>query len=336
MQSHSESGQSKAQDSQHIDLDQKPPDSVFFDDSYMPHLQTARPKKTKDRPAPSRSNQSKMNRKRVMQKKKLFMELSRDGKMSDKKSTLSREERRVKRQLFIMLSMGKKQGGLGRKYKAKEGKKGGGFNEEFMLGGGKGRAKGKGYLAWYLERAVSSEEEEEEHEAMQEDVMRVHMDLSDHEDVRKSCMNYLDRKVDKKGKAKQAKVNEYGDGSFAKHSKVGYVQEINEFKDLKNELNKVRVEQALDLDNGKTPNLEKRNFAEVFQNDGGKGSRLGRGERGKSNDREGGREKKRNGEQSDCSGDPGEEILKKNLGEGLVCIDVTRHFQKYSIISSNN
>ena len=172
----------------HVDLDQKNSDSVFFDDKYLPNFPGSQHKK-RSQPNP-RPHQTKSKRKRVLDQKKLFMEISRDGKFSDRKSTLSRDERRVKRQLFIMESSKKNATAMRRskvksktKTRPRGHKKGVLINPHFDLQGSKS-VKSFMQMHWGLQ--ITQESSlciESQDEGITDD-----LDLSDIEDIRMCLM----------------------------------------------------------------------------------------------------------------------------------------------------
>jgi hypothetical protein len=312
----------------HVDLDQKNPDSVYYDEGFMPELQRKKSGGRKDKLGSSRTNQSKLKRKRVMEKKKRFIEICRDGKMSDKKSTLSREDRRLKRQLFIMENHNKKSVTVSRKPKVKETKKGIMFNDQFDL---QGRSSAKSYLQWYLNNQEDTSDDALDIESGP--TSPKHLDLSDHEDIRKCCLDYLDSRKDKRTRVKRKKKDKA-------HMHLNTLEEHNalskKVKGMKSNgqyLNRNEEDGGMQDEKVK---LVKRDFKDAFKNGGGemKGNET-RGI-GEGNTEGGGDLVIENDASQSVSDEKAKDVVKKDLGDGLVCLDVTGHFMKYSIIKSIN
>lgn len=327
MQSHSMSGQSKGME-EHVDLDQKNPDSVYYDEGFMPDLQRKRSGQRKDKFGSSRANQSKSNRRKVMEKKRRFIEICRDGKMSDKKSTLSREDRRVKRQLFIMQNHNKKSVTVPRKQKVKETKKSIMFNDQYDL---QGKNNAKSYLQWYLKDQQESSDDALDIESISSSPKN--LDLSDHEDIRKCCLDYLDTKKDKRARARKKKK----DLSPLQVETLGEQEGIN---------GKIKGQDSRDngrngVDNGKVGfdakvQLTKREFKDAFKKELEEMKKLENRGLGEGVAEDSGYFGKDNDVSKSLSNEKTKDVVKKDFGNGLVCLDMTRHFLKYSIIKSVN
>ena len=311
MQSLSPSRESKEKTG-HVDLDQKPSDSVFYDAEYMPDLRDSKRSRRRLKSGNARPNQTRAQRKRVFEQKKLFMEISKDGKLSDKKSTLSREERRVKRQLFIMENLRNKTAVLPPKIKPKKSKRAFQVNQKFDLGS---RRSPKTFLQWYWEQETPKDNSKLELESQNEE--EEELNLSDREDVRESCNHYFNlnttakRKKKKKG-GKPRKVEQDGktnsnasiDNLIGESFNENLVLEKRNFKNafvshMKDEEHKIQIESQEKVDS------------------------LGKLEFGKE----------ANGSESTESSN---EVFKKTLAKGVVCLDLTQHFKKYPLITPTN
>lgn len=296
----------------HVDLDQKHSDSVFYDAEYMPDLRDSKRNRRRLKSGTSRPNQTKAQRKRVYEQKKLFMEISKDGKLSDKKSTLSREERKVKRQLFIMENLRNKTAMLIPKVKPKKSKRAFQVNHKFDLGT---RRSPKTFLQWYWDKEIPVTETKLELESQNEE--EEELNLSDREDVRESCNHYFNLKTNGK-KKKRMEI-----GKTKKHQ-----------QDLKTNSN-ASIDNLIEEQSNRNLVLDKRNFNNAFVSEKkiqehklqieseDKVDSLEKLEFGK----------KVNGSESTESSN---EVFKKTLAEGVVCLDLTQHFRKYPLITPTN
>lgn len=308
----------------HVDLDQKNSDSVFFDEKYLPNIQGMQHKK--DRPPGSKPHQTKSKRKRAMKQKKLFMELSRDGKYSDKKSTLSRDERRVKRQLFIMEANRKGSTG-GRRPKSKASKRGLVVNPLFDL---RGKKSAKSFLQSYWRTQTNREEPASPLKIeSQEEPATDDLDLSDIEDIRVCCKKYLEDKKTARGRRESHTKR----GAKAKNQ-VGAPKEERRHqlekmaKGSKDYLKPEAKAGHLDAPDGEDM-LEKRGFGDAF------GKRVDLKENQQEKEEPGllqiesvkvelpGRVQMGN-------------VMKKALGSGMVCLDMTQHFKHFPLFPPIN
>ena len=328
MQSLSESRETKGE-TRHVDLDQKHSDTVFYDAGYMPDLQDMKTGRRRQKGIVSRPHLSKSKRKKVFQQKKLFMELSKDCKLSDKKSTLSREERRVKRQLFIMDSKRLKTSTQVQNTKPKKIRRSFKINEKFNLGN---RKTPKTFLQWYWEKKEIPLEEEEvklDMESQSENESE-ELNLSDREDIRQSCGHYFNLKRTAKNKRKTSKKKESSMNNLDKSKKE---TDLN-IQGMSN--SNGSIENLLSVKPDVNLVLEKRNFKNAFIETLGEDSHKIQVE--SDNDKidslgKLGLNKEVNLSESTESSN---EVIKKTLGEGVVCLDLTQHFKKYPLITPIN
>lgn len=317
----------------HVDLDQKNSDSVFFDEKYLPNIQGLQLKK--DRAQVSKPHQTRSKRRKVLKQKKLFMEISKDGKFSDKKSTLSRDERRVKRQLFIMEANRKGTNGA-RKPKSKQQKRGVAVNPHFDL---RGRKSVKSFLQFYWREQSGQEEQPQSLQIESEEEPETgDLDLSDIEDVRVCCEKYLHEK--KNGRPKRESnsrggarpKNQSGQTGGLEMEASGHVK-----KGFEPGKDGVKMGAELGAKRGELAQkggemLEKRDFGDVFgKKADSNGEKQGKGKRGFRGDSG---EKGNLGE--DWMGNAQGNVVKKEFGFGMICLDMTQHFKHFPLFPPIN
>lgn len=312
MQSQSMSGQSRGD--RHVDLDQKNSDSVYYDDQFMPDFQSHHRHK-KERKKTNRSQQSKSQRKRVLQKKMKFIELTKEVKASDKKSTLSREEMRMQRHLYIMQNPNTKNRQNSKKTNSKNEKKNWTINPKFKLGD----KSATEYLQKVYETRLKKKDAPEilsQDEKCQEDLT-----LSDREDIRICCFKFLKPKDSSRPKVQvsksKSKVNKEGKGS-----------------DCINEMSKIMCNGSKNNKqyHGQSHLLEKRDFKDAFSKQQITDKVNGGFDQSSSLNKLGDDDPKEVNNMTYNTSN----VNKKFFSEDIFFLDLTEHFKKYSLLPSIN
>jgi hypothetical protein len=287
-----------------VDLDGKNSDSVYYDEKYMPDFQSHYRQK-KERKKSIKPQQSRSQRKRVLQKKMKFIELTKEVKTSEKKSTLSREEMRMQRHLYIMQNNNTRSKPNSKKPKSKNGRKNVTINPKFNLGGRSPKE--------YLQKVYSMQVKRQErvHIQSQDEMCQEELTLSDREDIRVCCYKFLRPKETSRAKLRveRGKANERG-FTYNQRQKEGRGKE-----------------DANEEQMGDSYLLEKRDFKGVFCEK----------QNGKEINGKLGPQKSLIG-----SGDNGvmnyttNNVNKKFFSEDIFFLDLTHHFKKYSLLPSIN
>lgn len=259
MQSKSSSKNSKKRKN-HIDLDSKNSDSVYYDSKYMPDIE-ARKRKKEAKVLKMKSRNNKLRLKRINKKKKEFIDSLQINRSV--KSGLSREELKIQRQLYIMENISKKSRNT-EKNSAKEVKKRSNLkiNQKFDLCG---KRSAKDYLKWYFGQKMEEESPVEfisEEEEIQQLTKSDYDELEDCREVfRKVAQKKLRGNADKfpsKG-SKLSKVNNDNEDisrnkerlrKGSKNNKMKIIEEENNsqaknLKNLENSNKEISLESSL-------------------------------------------------------------------------------------------
>ena len=296
----------------HVDLDQKNSDSIYYDEQFMPDFQTHHRQK-KERKRSMKPQQSKSQRKRVLEKKMKFIELTKEIKSTEKKSTMSREEMRMQRHLYIMQNPNTKNKQNSKKTKQKNVKKNVTINPKFNL-------EGKS-LKEYMKKqwATKTTRESKDLEIESQDEVSDEIILTDRQIIYTCCAKYFGSDEDTKTKFQHTPNQELKNdfNSFKRENINGGFKQM-----IPNQL----------MSSKDSAFLEKRNFSNAFPK--------------KADERRHYQEmknehslmKESNGEyrMDPDSRAKSKNLMRKMITDEIVYLDLTKHFKKYTLFPPIN